>query len=219
MSHHPGLGKQQGPGSQRGPEAFPGSPLGRLLLLALLPVFPACTPCLCSPACAPCLGFLSAPSCSPWLCCCFLQFSDLLCPAVPTAHPAAAGHCPVCMVVVPDPQHPAEPDASCCLVIQARSLASGGAHSQSVPGDPPGIPGLTPLLPVTPSPAPRSQPAPKYPCPLCSWGCCCSFACWLKISLTLGVFKNSDLALWIVPVSASPTSELTEQKIMQKFPF
>lgn len=37
--------------------------------------------------------------------------------------------------------------------------------------------------------------------------------------LTLRMFKNSYLALWIVPVSASPTSELIEQKIMQKFPF
>lgn len=37
--------------------------------------------------------------------------------------------------------------------------------------------------------------------------------------LTRGVFKNPDLSMWIVPISASPTSELTEQKIMQKFPF
>lgn len=37
--------------------------------------------------------------------------------------------------------------------------------------------------------------------------------------LTPGVLKNPDLSLWIVPVSASPTSGLTEQKIMQKFPF
>lgn len=68
------------------------------------------------------------------------ELSELLGSAVPTALPAAAGHCPVCKSWIPQP--PAEPAASCCLVIQAGSLASGGAHSQSAPGDPPGIPGL-----------------------------------------------------------------------------
>lgn len=143
LSRHRGLGKQQGPGSQHEPKAFPGFPLGRLLLLpALLPAFPSLP---AHPACVPLLCSLPGlPSCSPCLCCCCLQLGDLLGSAVPAAHPAAAGHRPVCVAVVPvlDPQPPAEPAASCCLVIQTGSLASRGAHCHSVPGDPPGIPGL-----------------------------------------------------------------------------
>lgn len=82
-----------------GPKAFPGSPLGRLLLLVpLLPLFPACTLCQGSPACAPCLGFLPAlPARSSVIC--WVQ----LCPLLTLQQLALS-----CVPGL-DPQPPAEP--------------------------------------------------------------------------------------------------------------